>query len=115
MAETPAEIKVPHWMIGAALALLGTVVFGTAVAAAPMGEATHNVGTVGGRERYGDFVAGSIAYVTRSAGSAFNVSRTEASGSGSGRATGTFCGLRSVLERLLRTIFASIHERRHCW
>ena len=41
-----AETTVPHWTIGAALAL-----FGTAVAAAPMGEATHNAGTVGGRER----------------------------------------------------------------
>jgi polyhydroxybutyrate depolymerase len=41
-----AETTVPHWAIGAALAL-----FGTAVAAEPMGEATHNVGTVGGRER----------------------------------------------------------------
>jgi len=42
MAETTA----PHWTIGAALALLGT-----AVAAEPMGEAKHNVGTVGGRAR----------------------------------------------------------------
>ena len=41
-----AETTVPHWTIGVALAL-----FGTAVAAEPMGEATHNVGTVGGRER----------------------------------------------------------------
>ncbi|HXN88387.1 MAG TPA: hypothetical protein VN890_03365, partial [Methylocella sp.] len=40
------ETTVPHWTIGAALAL-----FGTAVAAEPMGEATHNVGTVEGRER----------------------------------------------------------------
>ena len=36
-----AETTVPHWTIGAALAL-----FGTALAAEPMGEATHNVGTV---------------------------------------------------------------------
>ena len=35
-----AETKVPHWMIGVALSL-----FGTAVAAEPMGEATNNVGT----------------------------------------------------------------------
>ena len=41
-----AETTVPHWTIGAAVAL-----FGTAVAAEPMGEATHNVGTVGVRER----------------------------------------------------------------
>src|SRR5258708_16436481 len=41
-----AEITLPHWTIGAALALVAT-----AVAAEPMGEATHHVGTVGGRER----------------------------------------------------------------
>ena len=41
-----AETTVPHWMIGAAVAL-----FATAVAAAPMGEATNKVTTMGGRER----------------------------------------------------------------
>src|SRR5215510_14347286 len=41
-----AETTLPYWTIGAALAL-----FATAVAAEPMGEATHYVSTVGGRER----------------------------------------------------------------
>jgi poly(3-hydroxybutyrate) depolymerase len=41
-----AETTVRHWTIGAAVAL-----FGTAVAAEPMGDAIHNAGTVGGRER----------------------------------------------------------------
>src|ERR1700684_3314322 len=41
-----AETKAPHGMTAAPRAL-----FGPAVAAEPMGEATHNVGTVGGRER----------------------------------------------------------------
>ena len=41
-----AETTLPHWTIGAALALVAT-----AVAAEPMGEATRHVSTVGGRER----------------------------------------------------------------
>src|SRR5882672_1563337 len=41
-----AETTLPHWTIGAALALVAT-----AVAAEPIGEARQNVGTVGGRER----------------------------------------------------------------
>jgi polyhydroxybutyrate depolymerase len=41
-----AETTLPHWTIGAALALIAT-----AVAAEPMGEATSHVSTVGGRER----------------------------------------------------------------
>ena len=36
----------PHWTMGAALAL-----FATGVAAAPMGEATHNAGAVGAFQR----------------------------------------------------------------
>src|SRR3954469_25478559 len=41
-----AETTLPQWAIGTALAI-----FATAVAAEPMGEATHKVGAVGGRER----------------------------------------------------------------
>jgi polyhydroxybutyrate depolymerase len=41
-----AETTLPHWTIGAALALVAT-----AVAAEPMGEATRHVSTVGGRQR----------------------------------------------------------------
>ena len=41
-----AETTVPHWTIGAALALLAPP-----SPPQPMGEATHNAGTVGGRER----------------------------------------------------------------
>ena len=41
-----AETTLPHWKIGAALAFVAT-----AVAAEPMGEATHRASTVGGRER----------------------------------------------------------------
>ncbi len=41
-----AETRLPHWTIGAALALVAT-----AVAAEPMSEATRHVSTVGGRER----------------------------------------------------------------
>src|SRR5215470_18505829 len=41
-----AETTLQDWTIGAALALVATV-----VAAEPMGEATRHVGTVGGRER----------------------------------------------------------------
>jgi hypothetical protein len=44
------------------------------------------------RGRYGDFDAGSGAYVTRSVGSAFNLSKTEGSGLGSAGTPGTFCG-----------------------
>src|SRR5262249_50447502 len=44
--EIMAETTLPCWTIGAAL-----VLFATAVAAEPMGEATHHVSTVGGRER----------------------------------------------------------------
>jgi polyhydroxybutyrate depolymerase len=41
-----ADTALFHWMIGAAAALVATT-----AAAAPMGEATRHVGTVGGRER----------------------------------------------------------------
>jgi polyhydroxybutyrate depolymerase len=41
-----AETTLPHWTIGAALALVAS-----AAAAQPTGEATRHVGTVGGRER----------------------------------------------------------------
>ena len=41
-----AETTLPHWTIGAALALVATT-----VAAKPMGEATRHVSTVGGHER----------------------------------------------------------------
>ena len=44
--EIMAESTLPHWTIGAALALAAT-----AVAAEPMGEAMRYVSTVGGRER----------------------------------------------------------------
>ncbi len=40
------ETTLPHWAVGAALALVAT-----AAAAEPMGEATRQVSTVGGRER----------------------------------------------------------------
>ena len=41
-----AETTLPHWTIGAALALVAT-----ALAAEPIGEATRHVSAVGGRER----------------------------------------------------------------
>jgi polyhydroxybutyrate depolymerase len=41
-----AKTTIPHWTIGAALALVAT-----AAAAEPMGEVTRHVSTVGGRER----------------------------------------------------------------
>jgi poly(3-hydroxybutyrate) depolymerase len=44
--EIMPETTLPHWTIGAALALIAT-----AVAAEPMGEATRHVSTVGGRQR----------------------------------------------------------------